>query len=77
MESIPLKIIPETDEQLTEVLKASIEHEKEKRKINRPSWKTEYELVFKIKEKYRVQRNLAVALAACYLLVDLIFKIFS
>lgn len=48
-----------------------------KKKVNRPSWKTEYESVFKMKEKLRVQRNMAVTLTACYILVDLLFKAFS
>jgi hypothetical protein len=65
------------DDNLTEPLKKSIEHEKEKRKINRPSWKTEYRSAFKSKERLRVQRNLAIALTACYIFVDLLIKIFS
>jgi hypothetical protein len=78
------------DDNLTDLLKKSIALENEKRNVPeipkvpigrkkpfRPSWKTEYNSVFKSKEKLRVQRNLAIALTACYIFVDLLIKIFS
>jgi molybdenum-dependent DNA-binding transcriptional regulator ModE len=68
---------PQSDAELTDLLKRSVILEKEKRKTIRPSWKTEYKSAFKQKEKLRVQRNLTVTLAACYIFVDLLIKIFS
>jgi hypothetical protein len=77
IESRGMQLPPEPDATLIASGGKHSDYDLRKRKVVRISYKTEYESAFRQKERLRVQRNLAIALAACYIFVDLLIKIFS
>jgi hypothetical protein len=66
----------QAEQDITQLLKDSIILESEKRKINRPSWKTEYKTSEKLINKLKIQRNSAIAFAAG-LLLYIVIKILA